>query len=159
MDDAGEYLRERRAALRAELARALDPRQAFRADGGPDGAGAARRGTALRACTALSAGAALRASAALRLTRRGLGRLSDRLPHRLAHRDAGADPRASAGGAIARRRDRNGLRDLILRVARQVADDAHADTLVEPLLKLLGQRDVLDLETLQRQPELGEDGT
>src|SRR5207244_9456161 len=129
---------ERRAALGAELPRTLDPREALRADGGPGGAGA---------------------GAELGLAWRGLGRLSDRLPYGLAHRDARADPRAGTGGAVGRRCDRNGLRDLILRVARQVADDPHADALVEPLLELVGQRDVLDLEALERQPELREGGT
>src|SRR5712691_6482995 len=126
-------LSERRAALRAELARAVDPRLALRADDGLDGV-----------------------SAGLSSARGALSGLSDRLPHRLSHRDTRADPCARAGGAVGRRRDRNRLRDLILRVARQVSNDPHADALVEPPLELVGQRDVLDLEALERQPEVGE---
>src|SRR5262249_48120908 len=141
-EQSAQRLAERRAALWTELAGALDPRLALRANDGPGGTGAP-----------------LSNARALRRTRRGaLRRARQRLPHRLAHRDASADPGARAGGAAGGRRDRNRLRHLILRVARQVSDDPHADTLVEPFLQLVGQRDVLDLKALEREPEVGEDG-
>ena len=89
--------------------------------------------------------------------RRAAGGLAHRLPHGLAHGDARAEAGAGARhAALVGRRHRDGLRGLELRVAAHVADHAHADALVQPLLQLVGQRDVLDLEALQRQAEVGE---
>src|SRR5262245_37009381 len=84
---------------------------------------------------------------------RGLG---DGLPHGLPHRDPRADADARAGRSARRRRGGNRLAYLELRIAGQIADDAHPDALVQALLQLVRQRDVLDLESLERQPEIGE---
>src|SRR5262249_25740984 len=71
--------------------------------------------------------------------------------------DPRCEPQAGAGGASGgSRRGGDGARRLELGVAAGIADDAHADALVEPGLELLGKRDVLDLEALQGEAELGE---
>ena len=50
------------------------------------------------------------------------------------------------------------MRHLELGVAPEVADDVHADPLVEPLLQLVGEGQILDDEGREREPEVGERG-
>jgi hypothetical protein len=86
----------------------------------------------------------------------GLG-CADDLRHGLTHGDARAHAHARAGGAAALlggTGDR--LRHLELGVAAEIPHDPHADALVEAVLQFLRERDVLDLEAVERQPQLGE---
>ena len=48
------------------------------------------------------------------------------------------------------------MRDLILGVVAQVADDIHADPLVELLLEFVGQRQILDDERIERETKVDE---
>src|SRR5580658_129315 len=73
--------------------------------------------------------------------------------HGLAHGDARAETRADADGSAAFIRGGNGnrLRHLVLRELAHVSEHVHADALIENLLQLLGQRKILDNETVERQ--------
>ena len=55
-----------------------------------------------------------------------------------------------------RRGDRDRLCGLVLRVVAQVAGHVHADALVELPLELLGKRETLDDERVERETEVGE---
>jgi hypothetical protein len=52
--------------------------------------------------------------------------------------------------------DGDRLRDFVLREFAHVADHVHADALVENLLQLVGQREIFDVEGVQRNAVLGE---
>src|SRR5579871_813738 len=76
------------------------------------------------------------------------------LPHGHARSESSTDSCSAA--AFVRRRNRNGLRHLILRVAAHVADHIHADSLIKYLLEFIRQRQILDHETVERKPEFSE---
>src|SRR6202035_1096250 len=78
--------------------------------------------------------------------------------HCLTHRHARAESSAYSRSAatFVRRRNRNCLCNFVLRIPPHIADHIHADSLIKDLLKLVRERQILDHETVERQPEFGE---